>query len=276
MNFERVEKDIEPAVAQASFFLRKDVLKLLKRAYALEKKKKAKQAIGWILENADIAAKESLALCQDTGLPVVFIEAGSDVDVSASLVEAIKKGVEAGYRKNSLRASMVDPLKRKSPSYKGGIYHLEFSGGKGLKVTVFPKGFGSENKSKLKMFNPTASIGQIEDFVVKCVKDAGPQSCPPFIVGLGIGGTSDEALLLAKKSLLSDISKSNPDKQLREIEKRLLKKINSLKIGPMGLGGNNTCLGVKIKKAPTHIAGLPVGVNISCWALRSKEVNLKV
>lgn len=275
MNIEKLKKQVEKTVAEANFCLRLDVEKLLKKVYRAEQNKKAKRALGWILENAKVARKENLAICQDTGLAVIFIEVGRDRKVSLSLIKAIKKGVEAGYRKNYLRPSIVDPLKRGKSSYRGVLCHLDFNSNiKGIKITIFPKGFGSENKSQLKMFNPTAGFREIEDFVIEAVKKAGPEGCPPFVVGVGIGGTSDEALLLAKKALLERIDKPNPDKFLNKLEKRLLKKINFLKIGPMGLGGKTTALAVKIKKAPTHIAGLPVGVNISCHALRSGVVKL--
>jgi fumarate hydratase subunit alpha len=264
-------------VAQANFSLRGDVLRLVKKAYIQERNGKAKNALGWILENANIAKKENLAICQDTGLPFVFIEVGKGIKISSLFIEAIKKGVASGYKKNYLRASLVEPLRRGKSSYEGGIIHVEFSSGlKGLRITVLPKGFGSENKSQLKMFNPTTSLSEIENFVTESVKKAGPEACPPFIVGVGIGGTSDFALLLAKKALLERIDRPDKDSLLNKLEQRLLKKINCLNIGPMGLGGKCTCLAVKIKTAPTHIAGLPVGINISCHALRSASFNLKV
>ena len=270
-----VKKEVEKLVAKASFVLRDDVSRLISKAYRSESNQRAKKALAWILDNAKIAEKEPLAICQDTGLAIVFIEAGKNIKVNSALIETIKRGVEDGYRKNHLRPSIVDSLLREESTHKGVICHLDFSSKmRGLKITVFPKGFGSENKSQLKMLNPTASIEEIEDFILNCVKTAGPEACPPFIVGVGIGGTSDQALLLAKKSFLDRVDKPNVDKHLNNIEKRLIKKINSLKIGPMGLGGKTTCLAVKIKKAPTHIAGLPVGVNISCWALRSATLKL--
>lgn len=276
MNIAKLKKEVEKAVAKANFNLRADVAKLLKLSLRSEKKKQAKQALNWILENAHIAGAERIAICQDTGLPIVFIEAGGDIKISASLVEAIKAAVADGYKKNYLRPSVVDPLLRGKPSYQGMIYHLDFTPKKkGLKIILFPKGFGSENKSALRMFNPTVNFKQIEDFIVESVKAAGPESCPPFVVGVGIGGTSDEALLLAKKSLLDRVDKPNQDKLLNSLEKRLLKRINTLGIGPMGLGGKCTALAVKIKKAPTHIAGLPVGINISCHALRSATIRIK-
>lgn len=272
-----IKKQVEQLVAKANFSLRPDVLRLLQKAFRLEKNVKAKSALGWILENAKIARKESLALCQDTGLPVVFIEAGKDVFISFTLLKTIEQGVATGYARNYLRASIVDPLKRGTPSYAGVVSHVEFSSAfKGLRITIFPKGFGSENKSQLKMFNPTAGLDKIEDFIVEAVKCAGPEACPPFVVGVGIGGTSDSALLLAKKALLQNLDRPNQDKTLKSLEQRLFAKINSLNIGPMGLGGKCTALAVKIKTAPTHIAGLPVGINISCHALRSASILIKL
>lgn len=276
MKTTQIKQKIENIVTEASFSLRKDVIFLLRKAYLNEKNKKAKNALGQIIDNAKIAKNEKLAICQDTGLPVIFIEAGKGVKVNSTLLDVIQKSVESGYKKNYLRPSVVDPLERGKPSYKGSILHLDFSKKQeGLKITILPKGFGSENKSRLKMFNPTVGIDEIEAFIIECVKKAGPESCPPFIIGIGIGGTSDAALLLAKKALLERISKPNLNKTLANLEKKLLKKINTLDIGPMGLGGKHTCLAVKIKKTPTHIAGLPVGVNISCHALRSATIIIK-
>lgn len=277
MNKRSLKKNIEGLVAKANFVLRKDVKHLLKKAYTVETNKRAKKALEWILDNARIAQKDNLAICQDTGLPIIFLEAGKDVKLDYSLVDTIKQAVEQGYKRHYLRPSIVDPLSRDKPDYKGAIVHVNFSlRHKGLKITIFPKGFGSENKTEMKMFNPTAQVSQIEDFIVESVKKAGPESCPPFIVGVGIGGSADKAVFLAKEVLLEGVDKKNPDKKLDILEKRLLKKINSLKIGPMGLGGKCTSLAVKIKKTHTHIAGLPVGVNISCHALRSATIRVKV
>ncbi|UCC94901.1 MAG: fumarate hydratase [Candidatus Omnitrophota bacterium] len=187
MNTKRIKSAVERAVQQASFSLRQDVHRLLRRAYLQEHNKKAKKALGWILENAKVAQSQKLALCQDTGLPIVFIEIGRDTKFSSSLLKAVKQGVEDGYRKNYLRASSVDPFKRTNPSYRGLIHHIDFSPKPDeLTITVFPKGFGSENKSQLKMFNPTASRDEIEEFIVEAAKHAGAESCPHFVVGLGI------------------------------------------------------------------------------------------
>jgi len=273
----KISKTVERLVAKANFSLREDVKRLLKSALRKETNCKAKKALNWILENADLAKKYKLAICQDTGFPVVFIKVGSEISLTAKVIEQIKEGLGSGYKKNYLRPSIVDPLKRGRPTYKGCIYHIDFSGKRReLTLVVFPKGFGCENKSQLKMFNPTVGLDKIEDFVIKTVADAGPEACPPFVVGVGIGGTSDEVLLLAKKALIEKIDKPNPDKALNVLERRLLKKINSLGVGPMGLGGRATCLAVKVQKTLTHIAGLPVGVNISCHALRSAKIKLVI
>ncbi|MCK9573586.1 MAG: fumarate hydratase [Candidatus Omnitrophica bacterium] len=268
--------EIEPLVKEANFSLRRDVLRLLNKAFFVEKNKKAKKALSWILENADIAKRQDLAICQDTGLPIIFIEVGSNKSISCLCVKKIEQEISLAYRKNYLRPFSVSPICRKTPSYEGAITHVDFNPEKrGIRVTVFPKGFGSENKSQLKMFNPTVGLKEIEDFIVESVKRAGPESCPPFVVGVGIGGTSDHALLLAKKALLERVDLANKDGLLNGLEKRLLKKINALGVGPMGLGGKCTALAVKIKTAPTHIAGLPVAINISCHALRSATRELK-
>lgn len=268
---------IEKLVKEASFCLRPDVKKIISAAFRKEKEKMPKKALGWILDNADVAQKEKIALCQDTGLPIAFFEIGYDIKVEFSLINEIKNEISRCYEKLCLRRSIVDPLLRKKPSYQGVLSHIHFSSSqKGLKVTLFPKGFGSENKTQLKMFNPTAKVSKIEDFVLNCVQEAGPESCPPFFLGIGIGGTSDHALLLAKKALVGRIDLPNSDTKLNNMEKRILKKVNNLGIGPMGFGGRFTTLAVKIKKGQTHIAGLPVGVNISCHALRSATVNIAV
>ncbi|MCF7873429.1 MAG: fumarate hydratase [Candidatus Omnitrophica bacterium] len=273
---QNISKKIKKLVEKSSFSLSYDAKRLISQAFQEEKQKRPKQALGWILENAKIAKRDKLALCQDTGLPIVFIEAGKNQELSYALVDKIKKEVARYYKESYLRRSMVDPLLRKKPNYKEAICHTQFlSQVKGLKVTLFPKGFGSENKTQLKMFNPTVDFSQIEDFILNCIRQAGPEACPPFFVGVGIGGTSDQALLLAKKALIGRVDKENPDKYLAKLEKKIIKKINKLGIGPMGFGGKTTALAVKIKKEPTHIAGLPVGVNISCHALRRATVRLR-
>jgi fumarate hydratase subunit alpha len=266
---------------QANFVLRKDVYERLCAAYLKEKNKRAKEILAAIIQNADVARREKLAICQDTGLPCVFAEIGQEVKITGDLKKAINKGVESGYKRGFLRNSIIpDPLFREKPGYRPAIIHIDLVGGDKLKLTVLPKGFGCENKTKLTMFNPTAKISAIKKFIVEVVKSAGPDACPPYVVGVGIGGTADYACFLAKKALLKKVTRSPFDSaqgrqghkvtsNITKLERDLLQAINNLGIGPMGLGGQTTALAVNIETHPTHIAGLPVAVNISCHALRS-------
>jgi fumarate hydratase subunit alpha len=254
---------------RANLFLRKDVLAALKSCRAKEKNKRARVILDAIIGNARIAARERLAICQDTGMPVVFLEAGQGVKISGDLKSAVNKGIESGYRKGYFRNSIIkNPLVRARPAYQPAVIHADIVIGNKLKITVLPKGFGCENKSLLRMFKPTAETGEIKEFILGAVKNAGPDACPPYVVGVGIGGTADLASLLAKKALLRKINRCSG------LEAELLKEINRLNIGPMGLGGKCTCLAVNIETYPTHIAGLPVAINISCHALRSASAVL--
>ena len=267
---ETIKKTVADLCFQANLFLRRDVLAQLKVAYAKEKNKKAKNILGAIVKNASIAAREKLAICQDTGMPIVFLEAGQGVKIAGDLKSAINKGIESGYRKGYFRDSVIrDPLSRGRPAYQPAVIHADIARGNKLKITVLPKGFGCENKSALKMFRPTAGLEEIKEFIVQSVESAGPDACPPYIVGVGIGGTADYAALLAKKALLRNIGHKVTRSQGHKLGHDLLREINRLNIGPMGLGGKCTCLAVNIETYPTHIAGLPVAVNISCHVLRS-------
>lgn len=253
---------------KANCSLRSDLLKKIKSAYSNETNKRAKSALGAIIKNAEIAHQEKMAICQDTGLPLVFVEMGQDVNISGDFKKAVIKGIALGYKKGSFRKSIVrDPLLRGKPIYESAIIHTDLVNGSKIKITLMPKGFGCENKSQLKMFLPTAGIREIKKFVIEAVKAAGPDACPPYLVGVGIGGAADYASLLAKKALLRDLYIPT-----LKLEKDLLREINQLRIGPMGLGGKSTCLAVNVETYPTHIAGLPVAVNISCHALRSAKV----
>ena len=271
INLEKISYEL---ALRANINLRGDCVRLIDKAYKSEKSTLPKQALRIILENSVIAIEKKIPICQDTGLPLVFIEIPEGVRWERKYIDKINRGISKAYKEAGLRASTVHPFGGKT-SFNPDIIHLEFSRRKTLSITVFPKGFGSENKSRLKMFNPTVSKDEISDFIVTSVRDAGPSACPPFFVGIGIGGTSDYALLLAKKALLERVDKPNSDEPLRLWERNLLKRINSTGIGPMGFGGNYTALSVKIKMHPTHIAGLPVGVNISCHALRSASFKVK-
>lgn len=262
---------------KANVRLRPDVYQALKTARAKETNSKAKGILQALIDNADCARDSGLAICQDTGLAYVFVELGQEVLVcGGELVKAIDKGVARGYQKGALRNSVVrHPLKRgTTPGFSPAVTHIDIVRGDKVKLTVFPKGFGSENKGQVKMFVPTCGIELIKDFVVSAVEAAGADACPPYVVGVGIGGGLDKAALLAKQALLRPLGRRNPDKLLARLEKDLFLAVNGLKIGPMGLGGRATCLGVRALAYPTHIAGLPVAVNISCHALRSAEETL--
>ncbi|MGB4521047.1 MAG: fumarate hydratase, partial [Candidatus Omnitrophota bacterium] len=254
---------------QANLVLRKDTLSHLKSAYSKETRKSAKEFLSAIIKNAEIASLKKIAICQDTGLASVFVEIGQDVRIAGSIKQAINKGVEIGYKKGYLRNSVIrDPLSRKKAGYSPAIIHFDINRGKKIKITVFPKGFGCENKTQLKMFPPTARIKEIKEFIINAVKAAGADACPPYTIGVGIGGTADYAVFLAKKALLGSVVR-RPSSAVRKLGNDLLKEINKLNIGPMGLGGKTTALAINIETYPTHIAGMPVAVNISCHALRS-------
>lgn len=262
---DKIRDAVSGLCLKANFVLRPDVRAALTQAYSREDNKRAKDILAATINNAQISEKEKVAICQDTGMPCVFVELGDKVKVEGNLNSAINKGIESGYKKGYLRNSIVkDPLLRGKPGYGPAMIHIDIVRGDKLKLTVLPKGFGCENKTQFRMFKPTADIGQVKEFIVEVVKAAGPDACPPYVVGVGIGGTADYACLLAKKAFLPrGISKN------KKIEADLLKLINKLKIGPMGLGGKTTALAVRVETYPTHIAGLPVCVNISCHALRS-------
>ncbi len=267
---EKITKAVVELAKRANFSLRSDVLFVLRKAYRAEKNKRAKTMLKAILDNAALAKKENLAICQDTGLPMVFVQLGQDLKIEGNLTSAINKGIEAGYKKYSLRNSVIsDPLLRGTPKFSPAIIHLDLVKGNKIKLELLPKGFGCENKSQLKMFKPTVAIEEIKKFIIETVKAAGPDACPPYFIGVGIGGSADYSGLLAKQALLMNVSAKNS-----KLEIDLLKQINKLNIGAMGLGKKNSALAIKIQKYPTHIAGLPVSVNISCHALRSAQIIL--
>lgn len=272
----QITNTVSELCIEANTDLRPDVYRALAASLTQEKNSRARRILKVLLENADCAKELKLAICQDTGLAYVFVELGQQVLISGGdFLKAVNKGIELGYKKGCLRNSVVThPLRRTKPRSAPGVVHIDMVKGRQLKLTVLPKGFGSENKSAVKMLNPTAGLDAVGRFILQQVKDAGPDACPPFIVGVGIGGGLDRAALLAKKALLRRIDRRNPDRFLSGLEKELLAQINLLGIGPLGLGGETTCLGVNILTSPTHLAGLPVAVNISCHALRSASRKL--
>lgn len=272
----KIKDTVTELCLKANFELRKDVLKALRSALGKETDHRARNILKAVIENARLAKKKRLAICQDTGLVSVFLEIGNEVIVRGDLEGAIHEGVEEAYKKGYLRKSVVDDslLRRNTNTNTPCIIHVDIVRGDKLKITVSPKGFGSENKSAIKMFRPTADQSEIIDFVSEVVANAGADACPPLVLGIGIGGTFDLAAHLSKKALLRPIETKHSKKHFRALEKDILKAVNSLKIGPMGLGGKTTVLGVNIEEFPTHIAGLPVAVSVSCHATRSAEKTL--
>lgn len=247
-----------------------DVLLAIKKTYKKENGL-AKHLNALMLENAKIANKELYPLCQDTGTTVLFVEIGAEIFIKGNITKAINEGVKKGYSEGYLRKSIVkDPLftRQNTQDNTPAIIHYSFKDGDKLKISLLLKGAGSENKSTLKMFAPSASEQDIKDFVLSVVKNAGASACPPFVIGIGIGGNFETCANLAKKALLRKIGSSNKNKSYAKLEKDLLKEINKTKIGPQGLGGKISALGVFIEQAPCHTASLPVGINISCHSSR--------
>lgn len=268
-----IGKVIEELCLQANFVLREDILSALKVAYEKEDSRRARAILSELIENTTLASGEKLPLCQDTGFVIIFLKLGQEVIISGGdLTTAVNKGIREGYRKGYLRKSVCHPLTRRNTGDNTpAIIHTEIVPGDELNIILFPKGFGSENVSELQMFEPTAGIGKIKKFIVNSVAQSGMNSCPPLIIGVGIGGTADKAALLSKKALLRTIGSTHKEAQIRQLEKELVDEINGLGIGPAGLGGKTTALAVHIETYPTHIAGLPVAINISCHALRQAE-----
>ncbi|MDR2967642.1 MAG: fumarate hydratase [Methanobacteriaceae archaeon] len=262
---------------KAAIVLPKDVKNSLEGALKVEDSKIAKLNIEAILKNIELAEEKSIPMCQDTGLPIVFVKLGN-VKVE-NLYEGIRKGVEKATKEVPLRPNIVDPITRKNSGNNLGKnipqIDIELIDENYIEFTILPKGFGSENNNGLKMALPGEGIEGIKDFVIETVLKAGGKPCPPTIVGVGIGGTSDLAMKTAKKALIRKIGDKNPDSKLAILEKEILEKINNAGIGPMGLGGKTTALDVKINKIATHTAGLPIGVCIQCWAHRHATTILK-
>lgn len=271
-------KTITPIIAEmcinSNIFLPKDVKNNLECFADRERNESAKDTLGKILQNIDIAVSEKVPLCQDTGLCCVFLEIGQEVHfIDGSLTEAINAGVKTGYEEGYLRKSVVrDPLQRvNTGDNTPAAITTEIVPGDKFKIMVAPKGFGSENMSRLVMLPPSAGKEGVENFVIETVKLAGANPCPPIVVGVGIGGTFDKVAYLAKKALMRPLDKRHTDPFYSEMEEDLLRRINSLDIGPQGFGGDTTALGVNIEVFPTHIAGLPVAVNINCHVTRHIE-----
>lgn len=274
VHIKKIEEVVEKLCIESNYNLSKDVFDALSKAKEEETWTLAGDILDKIIVNAEISKSESMPICQDTGMACVFLEVGQDVHiVGGNLEDAINEGVRRGYDKGYLRKSIVkDPIDRlNTKDNTPAIIHYEIVSGDKLKITVAPKGFGSENMSQIKMLKPSDGLKGIKDFIVKVVKDAGPNPCPPMIVGVGIGGTFEKAAYLSKKALIRPIDSKNENKFYANLEEELLVEFNRLGIGPQGFGGKTTAIGLNIETYPTHIAGLPVAVNISCHATRHKE-----
>lgn len=270
---QEISKTVRSLIMTATTNLNEDVLTAFRDGLDREESPQGKNVFRQLLQNAEIGASEEVSLCQDAGLGVVFIALGQDVHIiGGDLTEAVNEGVRLGYRDGYLRPSVLDPVTREVfPDNSPAILHLEIVAGDKVKIDVLPKGFGGENMSRVKLFPPAAGIDGVKDYVVQRVREAGANTCPPSIVGIGLGGNLEKAALIAKKSLLRKIGERNPDPEIAALEKELLELINRTGIGPQGLGGRITALDVRIETYPTHIGSLPVAVNMQCHSHRHQS-----
>lgn len=271
INVSEVEKIVSELCIKANRKLPCSLVEKIKNSPDGEKSPTGREVLCDLVRNIEAAESENIAVCQDTGMAVIFLDIGQDVHfVGGSLYEAVNNGVSKGYTEGYLRCSVVsDPLERvNTGDNTPAVIHTRIVDGDKVHISVCPKGFGSENMSKLKMFTPSATIEDIENFVVEVASVAGSNPCPPMVIGVGIGGDFEQCAYLAKKALCRDISIRNEKKLYSDMEERILEKVNKLGIGPQGFGGTTTALSVAIEQAPTHIAGLPVAVNIGCHVTR--------
>lgn len=271
VNVKEITENIREMCIEANHFLSPDMGRALTRAVRSEKSPLGRQILGQLEENLEMAAEEMIPICQDTGMAVVFLEVGQDVHLEGgSLEDAVNEGVRRGYAEGFLRKSVVkDPLVRENTKDNiPAVIHARIIPGVSVRITVAPKGFGSENMSRIFMLKPAEGIEGVKNAVLTAVKEAGPNACPPLVIGVGIGGTFEKCALLAKEALTREAGSHSPVPYVKDMEKELLDKINGLGIGPGGLGGTTTALAVNINTYPTHIAGLPVAVNICCHVNR--------
>ena len=271
VNVDKVTENIKEMCIEANHFLTDDMKKVFKNAVVSEESPLGKQVLNQLNENLDIAAKDMIPICQDTGMAVVFINVGQDVHfTNGNITDAINEGVRQGYVDGYLRKSVVnDPIIRENTKDNTpAVIHYNIVPGDKVDITVAPKGFGSENMSRIFMLKPADGIEGVKNAILTAVKDAGPNACPPMVVGVGIGGTFEKCALLAKKALTRNVEEETPVEYVKELEREMLDKINRLGIGPGGLGGTQTALAINIETYPTHIAGLPVAINICCHVNR--------
>ena len=268
---DEITRNIKEMCIEANLILTKDMDEAVRRAAEKEKNPLGKQILGQLTENLDIAKDEQIPICQDTGMAVIFFKIGQDVHIEGkNITDAINDGVRQGYEEGYLRKSVVkDPLIRENTKDNTpAIIHYEIISGENIEITVAPKGFGSENMSKVFMLKPADGEEGIKQAVLSAVKDAGPNACPPMVVGVGLGGDFEKAALLAKTALTRDIHVRNSAPHIAKLEEELLQEINQLGIGPAGLGGSTTALALNIETYPTHIAGMPLAVNMCCHVNR--------
>ena len=271
VNVENLIRNVKEMCIEANHFLTDDMNQALKRAADAEKSPLGKKILCQLQDNLDIAAKDQIPICQDTGMAVLFVEIGQDVHVEGGLItDAVNEGVRQGYREGYLRKSVVgDPIIRNNTGDNTpAVIHYDIVSGDSIKITIAPKGFGSENMSRIFMLKPADGIEGVKDSILTAVKDAGPNACPPMVIGVGIGGTFEKCALLSKLALTRPVGEHSPIPYVSDMERELLEKINKTGIGPGGLGGSTTALAVNINTYPTHIAGLPVAVNICCHVNR--------
>lgn len=277
INVSEITKAVKKMCIDANYYIADDVKNRIEKCSGEEPWPMAKKILDKILANIEIAKNEAMPMCQDTGMACVFVKIGQDVHITGgSLEDAINEGVRQGYSEGYLRKSVVkDPLDRiNTKDNTPAVIYYEIVPGDRLKITLAPKGFGSENMSGVKMLKPSDGVEGVKEFVLKAVKEAGPNPCPPIVVGVGIGGTFDKAAYLSKAALIRPLNNRNTDPFYAALEDELLAEINSLGIGPQGFGGKTTALAVNIETFPTHIAGLPVAVNINCHVTRHAEMEL--
>ena len=272
LSAQAITEAVKRLCIEANCHLSPDIQKRLVSFRQKETWPQAQEILDRIIENFQVADDQALPICQDTGMACVFLKIGQEVHIQGDLTEAVNEGVRQGYSEGYLRKSVVaDPLSRvNTGDNTPAVLYTELVAGDKVEITVAPKGFGSENMSKIKMLRPSDGVQGVIDFVVQTAEEAGPNPCPPIVVGVGIGGTFDKAAYLAKKALLRPVDQANPDPFYAKLEEDLLEKINALGIGPQGFGGLTTALAVNIETYPTHIAGLPVAVNINCHVTRHK------
>jgi len=273
---EEITKTVRRLCIEANIVLGEDIIGAYRRGIEEEISPTGKDIFRQLLENARIANAEGLAACQDTGMAVVFVELGQDIHIiGGNLNEAITEGVRQGYKDGFFRASTLDPITRKNlGDNTPPVIHVEIVSGDKLKLSVIAKGFGGEMMSRVVLFPPAAGLEKVKEYVVELVEKAGAKPCPPVIVGVGIGGTFEKAAIIAKKALLRPIGSRHPNPEIAQIEEELLEKINQLGIGPQGLGGRITAFDVHVETYPTHIASIPVAVNIQCHSNRHREAIL--